>query len=67
MKKTDTNVSVKYTATLNETPKNNFFSNIPDDLKKFIHNSEEGTLRGIVENLEPNMDYEIEISIRSVK
>lgn len=62
----ETNASVKFTAKLVErTIDGNYFANIPDDLKSFLH-FYDGTMKGIVENLHPGM-YEIEINIKSVE
>lgn len=62
----DTEASIKFKAKLVErTIDGNYFANIPDDLKSFLHHYD-GTMKGIIENLYPGM-YEIEIKIKSVE
>lgn len=62
----DTKVSIKFTANFVDNLTGNYFTNIPSDLKSFLDNND-GTMRTIVDNLEPNQLYEIEIKIKSIK
>ena len=66
MGKNETNVSIKYIAKLHDIPTGNRFSNIPEDIQCFLH-SQHGSMIGMVERLYPDQEYEIKISIRSVK
>ena len=59
-------VSIKYTTLFKENIKRNKFDGLPEDLSKFIH-SENSIMTEIVDNLHPNFEYEIEITIRRVK
>jgi len=65
MKPNEINASVKFKARLDYNPKRNQFNNIPDDLKEFLH-KKEGIMQPIVEILNPDQDYEIKISIKSI-
>jgi hypothetical protein len=66
MKDKEVNATLRYVARLNSAVNGNRFTstNLPEDLYNFVHKTD-GTMQGVVENLTPEMDYEIEISIRS--
>lgn len=62
--KKETDVRLSYKARLEDNPKGNRFLNLPDDIATLLHQND-GTLSGIVENLHPDQDFIIEISIKS--
>ena len=64
MKIKETDVKLTYRAKLTYNNKGNKFINIPDDIAGLLHKVD-GTLQGVVENLYPNQDFIIEISIKS--
>ena len=61
----ETDVRLTYRAKLTDNNKGNKFINISDDIADLLHKVD-GTLQGIVENLYPDQDFIIEISIKSV-
>jgi hypothetical protein len=66
MKAKQTDVKLSYRAKLTDNNKGNKFINIPDDIADLLHKVD-GTMQGIVDNLYPDQDFIIEISIKSVE
>lgn len=67
MEAKETIMRIIYTSNFIEsTSGKNYFSNIPDDLRKFLGTTD-GIMEPIVDSLHPNKLYEIEIKIKSIK
>ena len=60
------NFSIKFTSELKENINQNYFSNVPIDIYHLLHNPD-GTFAKIVDELEPNTMYEIEVTIKTIK
>lgn len=65
MKSKEINVSLKFKTKLEWTPTNNVFKNLPDEIVEFFERKD-GIMEGIIDQLYPDKDYEIEIKIKSL-
>jgi hypothetical protein len=65
MTEKEANISIRFIANYVFNSTENYFTNIPKDLRQFLEHND-GTMTKIVDSLSADKLYEIEIKIKSV-